>query len=131
MRRDFILPEEDVEYLDATGLSWETVASNGNWVIVHNLVIPEGYNVDQTSVALRIDPGYPTSQIDMAYFYPHLSRKDGKPIGALAMMSFDGKHWQRWSRHRTPANPWRPEVDNIGTHMLLVSHWLEREFNLR
>ena len=131
MRREFILPEEDVEYLDATGLSWETVASNGNWVVIHNLPVPDGYNVKETSVALRIDAGYPTSQIDMAYFYPHLSRQDGKPIGALAMINFDGKHWQRWSRHRTPSNPWRPEVDNIGTHMLLVSHWLEREFNLR
>jgi hypothetical protein len=131
MRRQFDLPEEDTEYLNSSGFPWETIAKAGNWLIVHDFPVPSGYNIPKVSVALKIDTGYPVSQIDMAYFFPHLNRKDGKIIGALAMMKFDDKQWQRWSRHRTSANPWRVGVDDICTHLAFVTHWLEREFQIR
>ncbi|MBX9746205.1 MAG: hypothetical protein K2X34_04840, partial [Hyphomonadaceae bacterium] len=52
---------------------------------------------------------------------------DGRAIGALAHDDFDGKTWQRWSRHRTPANRWRPGIDGLSTHFALVQEWLARE----
>lgn len=131
MRRQFNLPEEDTEYLNSSGYGWETIAESGNWVIVHDYPVPDGYNVSHVSVALKIETGYPTTQIDMAYFFPQLSRKDGKPIGALTAIGLDGKQWQRWSRHRTGNNPWRVGVDDICTHLAFVMHWLEREFQIR
>ena len=131
MRRHFELPEEDAEFLDSLQLSWETVSDNGNWILIHDYPLPNGYNLNEASAALRIESGYPNAQIDMVYFYPHLSRCDGKTIGALAFMQFDGKQWQRWSRHRTGANPWRPELDGVSTHTMLVNHWLSDEFRKR
>lgn len=131
MRHQFHLPEEDQDFLQALGLEWETIISSGNWVLIYKYPVPEGYNLKEVSIALRLDNGYPTSQIDMVYFNPPLSRTDNKPIGALANMSIDNKHWQRWSRHRTAQNPWRPELDGIGTHLSLVEYWLIREFKLR
>jgi hypothetical protein len=131
MRREFALPEEDTQYLTTSGFIWETIKENGNWVLIHSYPVPDGYNVKEVSVALRVDPGYPSSQIDMAYFYPQLQRMDGKVIGALSAQVLLGNQWQRWSRHRTGLNPWRPGVDDICTHLALVSHWLEREFQLR
>lgn len=129
MRRQFQLSQEDREYLEAHGFDWETVVENGvQWVIVRNFPIPHGYNHSSVSASVRIDPSYPDTQIDMVYFYPHLSRKDGKPIKALAQQQFDGQNWQRWSRHRTSKNPWRPGMDNLGTHLTLVTRLLEREF---
>jgi hypothetical protein len=89
--------------------------------------VPEGYNVTECEINVRIDPGYPDSQIDMAYFYPALERRNGKPIAAVCSDSFDNRNWQRWSRHRTSANPWRPGVDNLATHFELVADWLWRE----
>jgi len=35
-------------------------------------------------------------------------------------MQLDNKTFQQWSRHRTPANPWREGVDNLGTHVPLA-----------
>lgn len=131
MRQDFHLPEQDVEYLESSGYSWETVKQNGNWVIIYDYPVPSGYNHDKVAAALRIDAGYPISQIDMVYFKPHLSRLDKKPIGALALQNIDSEQWQRWSRHRTAQNPWRPEVDCLATHMGLVENWLLREFQIR
>src|SRR5689334_16896076 len=109
MRRDFILPEEDVEFLDASGHSWMTIQDgNGQWVIIKDYPVPEGYKKDRVDIALKIDAGYPVSQIDMVYFNPDLVRLDGNAIAALASQSINGEQWQRWSRHRTGENPWRP-----------------------
>lgn len=128
MRRDFSLPEEDVEWLDSLGRPYELVREGPvQRVVLHEWPVPSGYTTDRVSINVRIDPGYPDSQIDMAYFYPPLARRDARTIGALADDPFDGRNWQRWSRHRTPANPWRPGVDNLSTHLALVEDWLERE----
>lgn len=131
MKKDFELPEVDTEYLTSSGLKWETVRDAGEWVIIRDYPLPPGYNVLRASVALKIEGGYPVSQIDMVYFEPGLSRADDKPIGALSAQTIDGKQFQRWSRHRTGENPWRPGVDDISTQLTLVDYWLEREFKIR
>ena len=63
----------------------------------------------------------------MVYFYPDLARNDGRAIKAISNEMFDGKSWQRWSRHRTNKNPWRIGIDNIETHITLVGEWLFQE----
>jgi hypothetical protein len=133
VRRHFQLPAEDTEYLENSGRQWETVTENGVMrVVIHGSPLPAGYNVPSADINLQIVKGYPDTQIDMAYFYPSLARVDGKSINAAlttpSECSFDGKTWQRWSRHRSTANPWRPGLDNIESHMLLVESWLKQEF---
>jgi len=129
MRKDFTLPEEDVAYLDSIGLNWETYReSNQEWLIVHDYCLPEGYNVSVVDVLINITSGYPIAPLDMAYFNPSLLKKDGSSIKATeAIITIDGKTWQRWSRHRTAQNPWQPGIDNIITHFLSIKYWLERE----
>lgn len=129
MRRDFQLPEDDLIYLNSLGLQWETINDQGmQWVIIHNYPVASGYNVDKVNVAVKIEVGYPRTPLDMAYFYPHLSRKDNKPIGALSHQNIQNIVYQRWSRHRTAANPWRDGIDDLSAHMTLVSFWFEQEF---
>ncbi len=132
MRRHFSLHEQDEEHLNVRGHPWETVIENNVMrLVIHDFPVPQGYNFDRVNLNLRIGNNYPDEQIDMVYFYPHLARLDGKPIGALASDKFDGNDWQRWSRHRTAANPWRPGIDCIATHLHLVKDWLIREFERR
>jgi hypothetical protein len=127
-RRQFQLPEADVEGLEAAGLQWETIGAG--WLLVHGYGLPGGYNVDRASLALQIPGGYPTTSLDMVFFNPILSRRDGRPIPATqAIMHIDGANWQRWSRHYSPAHPWIPGEYNVITHLALVRHWLEREFS--
>src|ERR1035437_4424252 len=129
MRRDFELPEDDVFYLNSLALQWETVNDQRmNWVIIYGYPVIPGYNVENVDIAIKIEVGYPRSPLDMAYFYPHLSRKDGKPIGALCPQSIEKKTYQRWPRHRTAANPWRDGVDDLSAHMTLITFWFEQEF---
>lgn len=128
MRRQFLLPQQDREFLEARSLVWETITEAGvQWLLVHDFPVPTGYNANKTIAALMISPGYPDAQLDMVYFYQPLVRADGKAINALATQSLDGKIFQRWSRHRSAQNPWRPGEDNVSTHLALVEAWLERE----
>mgnify|MGYP001254104076 CR=1 FL=1 len=129
LRREFELLEEDKLFLSTLQLSWECIKSaNQNWVLIHGYSIPKGYNVDKASMAIRMIGGYPTSGLDMVYFYPALKRVDQQAVGALSEYPLDGKIYQQWSRHRTSANPWRPEVDNLSTHVPLADFWLSNEF---
>jgi hypothetical protein len=129
MRKDFQLPEEDVVFLDGLDLPWEAINDHGmQWVLVHDYSVVSGFNHKKVSVAIKIETGYPRMQLDMAYFFPPLQRLDGKGINAISGQTIDGKQFQRWSRHRTPANPWREGVDDLSTHLALVSFWFEQEF---
>ena len=133
MRRDFHLPEEDRDHLNAEGLVWEAVAENGmQWFLLHTVPVPSGYNVATVTVAVQIPPGYPDTALDMAYFYPTLARADGRMIrNTESIQVIEGKSFQRWSRHRTGVNPWQPGVDCLANHLLLVRDWLAREFEAR
>lgn len=127
LRRFFkLLPEEET-FLNERYSSWESIVeTETRWVIFDGFHVPDGYSVSEAWVALRIPPAYPDLQIDMAYFFPHLSRVDGKPINNLSGLDIDGRNWQQWSRHRG-AGQWRPDIDNIETHLLYITEFLERE----
>lgn len=128
LRKMFKLSESDTAFLDSLGLPWEAVTEGGvNRVIINDFPIPKGYNIEKVSLHLRIEAGYPDVQIDMVYFYPDLTRNDNIAIRTIAAESFDGKVWQRWSRHRTGEAPWRPGLDDISTHMALIREWLNLE----
>lgn len=128
LRMQFDPLPADREYLDALGLRWEAVTESGvRALVIYKWPLPAGYNVPQADVHVRLNPGYPDTQIDMAYFAPALARADGRSIRALSMCSFDGRQWQQWSRHRTANSPWRIGEDDLSTHMALVRDWLEAE----
>lgn len=132
MRRQFQLPEEDTEFLESNQFPWETVIDGSiKRVVIRDFPVPPGYNLMTIDVNVRIEAAYPDTQIDMVYFYPPLARSDGKPINATASDNFDGKSWQRWSRHRTNRHPWRPGLDNLSTHLALVGEWLSLELAKR
>lgn len=130
VRCQFEPMKDDLAYLQSLGLHWEAVLTESvKRILIHGFPIPKGYNVEMASVYVVLPPGYPDTQIDMAYFSPSLSRADGKAIRQLSATIFDGINWQQWSRHRTSASAWRIGEDNLSTHMELVADWLDRELS--
>jgi len=128
MRRDFRFPEAEEAYLDSWELPWEAVVDgNQRWLLVHDWPIPVGYNCRTATLAIMIPPSYPDASLDMVYFSPALSLVDGRAIPAIAQHQAMELTWQRWSRHYTPANPWRVGEDDLSTHLILVDTWLKRE----
>lgn len=127
-KKHFQLSSEDTEFLDSLGLPWDAVIENGiRRVIIYDFPLPIGYNVESANVNMRLESGYPDVQIDMAYFYPPISRLDNGYIRATSTDTFNGLQWQRWSRHRTSVNPWRPGIDNVSTHVSAIKYWLQSE----
>ena len=127
-RKQFALPEEDMAALDAGGYDWETVSSSGTWLIIRGFKLPSCFTPSEVSIAISIPSGYPTSPLDMAFFNPPIRRVDGRPIANTeSSAAIDGMSWQRWSRHYTPENPWKPGEYNTVTHLHLVQSWIERE----
>lgn len=130
VRMDFAILPDDELYLNSLGLRWDAILeSNIKRIVIRDWPLPAGYNVRVVNVNIRLEAGYPDVPIDMAYFHPALSRLDGKAIGALAEDTFDGKAWQRWSRHRTGLSAWRIGTDNVQSHMALVGDWLSEELS--
>lgn len=134
-RLEFELGEEDLAFLGALGLKWETLKvpkPDGTgfrlWLVIYQLPIPVGFNVRLANVAIEIAPGYPTAQLDMAYFNPPLALQSGRQIANInAVEKFDGVDWQRWSRHRMGGATWKPGVDNLESHFAYMQDWLSRE----
>lgn len=131
-KRDFLLPEEDVNFLKEKGIVFETLNTDGaQWLILRNYGLPDGYNYLHCDVAIRIPQNYPIAPLDMFYMYPNLARTDCQGIGALSPLTIEGKQYQQWSRHRTAANQWVPGEDNLATHIALMNHSLAEEFTKR
>lgn len=123
-RRDFNLPEEDTAFLNSLGLPRETVKDGkALWVFVHKFPIPEGFNVAEAILAIRIPGGYPPAKLDMACFSPALSRANGGAIPALSPITIDKGSFQQWSRHYD----WREGVDSLASHYRHVQQWLVEE----
>ena len=129
LRREFDLLPRDQEFLEEYGKPWETIVDGSQWVLIHQFRTHQGYNHPQVTAAIRMETGYPKTGLNMVYFFPALVRGDGKPIGATSKaQEIDGNSYQRWSRHRTGQNPWKIGQDDLGTHVILIEDWLEREF---
>ena len=62
---------------------------------------------------MRVVAGYPAAALDMIYLHPPLQRSDGQAIPAVSTCLLDGTTYQQWSRHYTPANPWRIGFDDV------------------
>lgn len=123
-RIDFQLPADDLAYLSDLGHQWEAVQEGAQrWLVIRDWRMPNGLTPEVANIALRIDPNYPMSQIDMAYFSPALGSTAGAAIPNLTAAQIFGATWQQWSRHRPP-NAWRPGVDNLESHLAYVDNFL-------
>ncbi len=129
LRRQFEVMPGDRQFLEEYGLPWETIGDGSQWVLMHDFPTHEGYNHPRATIAIRMETGYPNTALDMVYVIPALARKDGVVIGATqATQTIEGKTYERWSRHRTPQNPWKVGRDNLGSHVILIEEWFAREF---
>ena len=129
LRRDFSLLPKDDGFLAASNYRWETITAGARrWLLIHNYLLPKGYNAGTCRLAFEVPATYPAAQIDMFYCDPPLSVLGGAaPPATDVRETIDGVSFQRWSRHRCADNPWSPSRDSISTHLGLVDESLGRE----
>lgn len=127
-RRQFSLLEKDATFLDAASYHWETVVdAERRWLLLHDFLLPAGYQQMNTTLAIEIPALYPTAELDMFYCAPALSLNSGAPIPQTEyQQAIVGAIYQRWSRHRE-SQIWSPACDSVITHLGLVEEALQRE----
>lgn len=116
------LPESEKEYLNDKGFVFREVIENGiNGLIINDWLLPQGkFNCNTADLLIFIPPGFPDVKPDMWYFYPQLLLNGNRLARATeAMQQFNGRNWQRWSRHFAPTE-WRPGADGIHTYLKKV-----------
>lgn len=129
LRRDFALLDVDERFLDEHFVHWETVVDNQRrWLLIFGYPVPAGYSEQQVTLALEVPPSYPGAQIDMFYVFPNLALDSGQTLECTQVQeAICGESYQRWSRHRSDACQWRPDSDNVVTHLALVESALAKE----
>lgn len=116
------LPESDSQYLDRAGIA-HRVFDDGTGVLNVELLdfpMPPGLNVEHANVLFRLSLSYPDVPPDMWWVHPHLTPVAGGVIAATeSIESYDGRTWQRWSRHLDPS-VWRSGIDGLESYVRLL-----------
>ena len=110
------LPRKCALYLQRKAYKYTTAkAGAGVALVVEGWRLPDGkFDQEESDLLIELPGGYPDSAPDMFYLCPWLRlRETGNwPSRADVSHNFEGRSWQRWSRH---SNEWRPGVDGIQT----------------
>jgi hypothetical protein len=127
--RAFALLDIDEAHLNRLGLRWETIIeAQRRWLLLHDYLLPAGYTVTHTKLALEIPPNYPGAQIYGFYAYPPLALSSERVIQSTQLRGvLLGVEYHGWSRNRGPEAPWNPASDNVVTQLALVDAALAKE----
>ncbi len=111
---DIKLPISDQLYLDIQNIEHEVVAVSGQiGIIFKNYFLGGAVTPGNADVLIMLPQSYPDTHPDMFYTEPWVSMKSGGwPEKADHPFDFNGRRWQRWSRHNSD---WRPGIDGIRT----------------
>jgi hypothetical protein len=120
------LPTNDRQYLQDKGFVFnEIVEGSQKGVVIQKYQLPKGkFDVPVVDLLILLRSGYPDLAPDMFHLFPwvKLLKAQKYPNGADQPVQFNGKKWQRWSRHN---KDWRRGVDGIWTMLKRVEKALE------
>ena len=116
-----ILPRKCRRYLSDRSIQFEEHEESGQKaVIVKQFGLPTGrFDAPSANILILLPCSYPDVAPDMFYTLPwlKLAGSNRHPNCADAHFEFQGRNWQRWSRH---SNEWRAGVDGIWTTLKRV-----------
>jgi len=120
-----ILPEVDVEFLSNKGYDFEEYQTGGEvHLIIHNFPLPPHYVPRTCDLLLKLPAGFPNANPDMFWTSPIVRLANGEsPVAANVTEVYNGRAWQRWSRHSTS---WRAGIDNLRSKIRSVKTELDQ-----
>lgn len=120
-----MLTEADKKLLGAENLQYEAIPDGQMLaLILRAYELPAGYEPSRVDLLLFLPAGFPDAAPDMFWTYPIVTYAGGgAPSATEVRFDFNGRVWQRWSRHLAFA--WRPGIDNLQTYLRLIKTDLE------
>ncbi|HWM62842.1 MAG TPA: E2/UBC family protein [Solirubrobacterales bacterium] len=121
-----MLSEGDEAYLEGRGFEYEVIPESQMFsLVIRGFRLPVGYQPEVVDLLLRLPGGFPDAAPDMFWTHPIVSYVGGgAPPASDVRLDYNGRTWQRWSRHLALA--WRPGVDNLQTYLRLIRTDLEK-----
>lgn len=116
------LPEADARFLNRAQIAYRTFDDGSGMLNVELLdfELPPGLSASSANILFRLAATYPDTPPDMWWAIPHLRSAAGGVIAATEhLQTFDGRVWQRWSRHLDPSS-WHPGVDSLESYVQLL-----------
>ena len=121
-----VLPMKCRRYLAERDIVFEEHEEGGQKaIVVKEFRLPPGrFDAPAADILILLPSGYADSPPDMFYTLPwlKLTGSNRYPNAADVSLEFQGRNWQRWSRHN---NEWRAGVDGIWTMLKRVETALE------
>lgn len=121
-----LVPEIDREFLAEKNLKFSVSRVGGDsHIVIHEFDFPEAYTPRKANLLIILPAGYPNADPNMFWTEPVVKLASGNfPERADTHAVYNGKSWQRWSRHFV--NPWRQGVDNLRTFFMTIRRELAR-----
>lgn len=119
------LPDCDQEFLQRAGIAYRVFEDSDMLnVELIDFSLPPGLTAPSANVLFRLSPSYPDVAPDMWWVIPQLGRAGGGGIPATESIElYDGRQWQRWSRHLDPG-AWRSGIDGLESYVRLLRNEL-------
>ena len=119
-----VLPSRCRRYLVEQQIQFEEVDGPQKAIILKSYPVPGRLDADRADFLILLPDGSPDVRPDMFFEMPWLKlvQGGGFPRAADQPFQFEGRNWQRWSRHQ---DQWRPGVDGIWTMLRRIDTALE------
>lgn len=119
-----LLPEIDRDFLHRKENSFEIIPEGGQILLIFkDYSFPPFYTPPVADLLIVIPSGYPNAPLDMFWTSPDVKLANGSyPKTADQHHQFNGKIWQRWSRHGT----WRSGIDSLKTFLASVRKEIDK-----
>jgi hypothetical protein len=115
-----ILPIKDRRYLAQRSIPYREIDGSQKAILLQGYELPrDRFDAANADVLILLPASYPDCAPDMFYALPwlRLVGTSRYPTAADVPLDFEGKSWQRWSRHN---DAWRPGIDGIWTMLKRV-----------
>ena len=90
-------------------------------VVVKNILLPDGWNSNQTDILIKVPQGYPTTQPDNFFVDSTLRLSNGQmPNRAPQEENIGGRIWRMFSFHVNGEGEWQPDAQVENGHNLLT-----------
>ena len=121
-----VIPSHCRRYLCERGVPFQELQEGGQkGLVLKQFGLPTGrFDAPSADFLILLPAGYPDNPSDMFYAMPwlKLAGSNRYPSRADQPFDFNGRRWQRWSRHNSQ---WRPGVDGIWTILKRIETALE------
>lgn len=130
LRRDFDLPDDDIQFLDGLNLEWEAIQeASKRAVLMYGFLFPDVFMPQKIDVKIKMPNDYSSgAALDMFFTNVLVKRTDGIEIQRLTESElFSGQRWWQWSRHYPNNCKWRPGINSLVTHICHIQSILDEE----